>query len=336
MTTFNASPGSRASAAFPDPDPDPASAGDGPESPPAALTLLHISDLHFGPPFLEAAADAVLRFSPQVHPDAVIVSGDLTQRAKPAQFEEARRFIDRLPDVPKLVVPGNHDIPLYRVWERLVRPHEAYLEHAGASRESVLRLPGAIIVGLDSTSPRRTLTRGRITKRQVDWALQHFDSADPDQVRIVVAHHHLVHAPDALSDRSMLGGEHAARRFIAGGVDLALGGHLHRAFIGNTLDFFFDSPQDQGMIIVQAGTTTSRRGRGRERERNSLNVVRVYDSWLEITHHLYFEDEDAFSPLSHHVFTRAGHRFGRASEATLSVRSDGDASPIRTRTVDAS
>ena len=297
------------------------------------LTLLHISDLHFGPPFLPEAAEAVVRFAPEVDPDAVIVSGDLTQRAKPEQFRDARRFIDRLPEVPTLVVPGNHDVPLYRVWERLTRPHEAYLSHSGAPRESVLRLPGTVIVGLDSTSPRRTLTRGRITRRQVDWAMGHFDSADPDDLRIVVAHHHLVHAPDALSDRSMMGGKRAARRFIEGGVDLALGGHLHRAFIGNTLDFFFDSPRDRGMIIVQAGTTTSRRGRGRERERNSLNVVRVHDSWLEITHHLYFEDEDAFSPLSHHVFTRTGHRFGRRAEATLSVRDDGSGSAIRTRPV---
>ena len=300
---------------------------------PSMLTLLHISDLHFGPPFLEEAAEAVARFAPEVDPDAIIVSGDLTQRAKPDQFRDARRFIQRLPDVPSLVVPGNHDVPLYRVWERLTRPHEAYLENSGATREAVLRLPGAIIVGLDSTSPRRTLTRGRITKGQVAWAMEQFESADPDDVRIVVAHHHLVHAPDALSDRSMMGGKHAARRFIEGGVDLALGGHLHRAFIGNTLDFFFDSPRDRGMIIVQAGTTTSRRGRGRERERNSLNVVRVYDSWLEITHHLYFEDEDAFSPLSHHVFTRTGHRFGRSTEATLSVRQEDDGSSIRTRSV---
>lgn len=297
------------------------------------LTLLHISDIHCGPPFLDHVAEAVVRLAPKVDPDAVIVSGDLTQRAKPQQFRAARRFIERLPDVPTLVVPGNHDVPLYRVWERLTRPHAAYLENSGAKRESVLHLPGAIIVGLDSTSPRRTLTRGRITKRQVDWAMEHFEAADPGDARIVVAHHHFVHAPDALSDRSMMGGERAVRRFIEGGVDLAMGGHLHRAFIGNSLDFFFDSPRDRGMIIVQAGTTTSRRGRGREHERNSLNILRVYDSWLEITHHLYFEDDDAFSPLSHHVFTRAGHRFGRDSEAILSVRDEAEGPAIRTRAV---
>ena len=131
----------------------------------------------------------------------------------------------------------------------------------------------------------------------------------------------------------MIGGGRAVRHFIAGGVDLAMGGHLHRAFIGNSLDFFFDAPRDRGMIIIQAGTATSRRGRGRERERNSLNIVRLYDSWMEITHHLYFEDEDAFSPLSHHIFTRAGHRFGEHSEATLSVHEGFSGPAIRTRPV---
>jgi 3',5'-cyclic AMP phosphodiesterase CpdA len=295
------------------------------------LTLFHISDIHCGPPCLERVAEAVVRLGPKVDPDAVIVSGDLTQRAKPEQFREARRFIERLPDVPTLVIPGNHDVPLYRVWERLTRPHQAYLDNAGATRESVLRLPGAVIVGLDSTSPRRTITRGRISKQQVDWAMEQFDSAGPDDARIIVAHHHFVHAPDALNDRSMMGGERAVRRFIEGGVDLAMGGHLHRAFIGNSLDFFFDSPRDRGMIIVQAGTATSHRGRGREQERNSLNVVRIYRSWLEITHHLYFHDEDAFSPLSHHVFTRAGHRFGDDAEGTLSVHEDLEGPSVQTR-----
>lgn len=297
------------------------------------LTLLHISDLHLGAPFEPKAAEAVLRLASKLGPDAVIVSGDLTQRAKPDQFRQARRFIALLPDVPTLVVPGNHDVPLYRVWERLTRPHDAYLENSGASREGVLRLPGAVVVGLDSTSPRVTITRGRITRRQVDWAMKQFAAAEPDDAKIVVAHHHFVEAPDALSDRSMIGGGRAMRRFIRGGIDLAMGGHLHRAFIGNSLDFFFEGPRDRGMIIVQAGTATSRRGRGRERERNSLNVLRIHDSWLEVTHHLYFDDEDAFAPLSHHVFARAGHRFGANPEALLSSHEE-VTGPLRTRRIE--
>src|SRR4030095_10141040 len=81
--------------------------------------LLHISDVHFGPPHRPELAEKGLAFVEEHRPAAVVLSGDLTQRAKPKQFQEARRFVDRLP-APTLVVPGNHDVPLYRLWERSV------------------------------------------------------------------------------------------------------------------------------------------------------------------------------------------------------------------------
>jgi 3',5'-cyclic AMP phosphodiesterase CpdA len=77
--------------------------------------LLHISDVHFGPPHRPELAEKVLEFADRRKPDAVVLSGDLTQRAKPEQFRQARRFVDRFP-APALVVPGNHDVPLYRFW----------------------------------------------------------------------------------------------------------------------------------------------------------------------------------------------------------------------------
>jgi len=77
--------------------------------------ILHISDLHFGPPFVPAVAEALLQTIPSLAPDAIVASGDLTQRAKREQFEECRQFFDRLPDIPLLVIPGNHDVPLYRI-----------------------------------------------------------------------------------------------------------------------------------------------------------------------------------------------------------------------------
>ena len=298
---------------------------------PPVITLLHVSDLHFGPPFVPSVGEAALRLAERVTPDTVVVSGDLTQRAKPEQFADASKFIERLPDVPRLVVPGNHDVPLYRVWERLTDPHGAYRQEMGDSLEGVLRLPGALLVGLDSTSPRRTITRGRITRKQVDWAVAMLSQAPPGAARIVVAHHHFADAPDTLRDRSMIGGAMAMESFVEAGVDLVLGGHLHRAFIGDSLDFFFQGPRDRGVIIVQSGTTTSRRGRGRERERNTLNVIRVHETWVEITHHLYYQDDDEFSPLSHHVFPRNGHRLGTRAGETFTAPAD--TAIVRTRPV---
>jgi hypothetical protein len=101
----------------------------------------------------------------------------------------------------------------------------------------------------------------------------------------------------------------AMERFVELRVELILGGHLHRAFIGNSLDFFPGAQRDRGVIIVQSGTSTSRRGRGREREKNSFNVVEIDSSALIVTHYVYFHELPGFAPMSRHQFRRPGRLF---------------------------
>ncbi len=272
------------------------------------LTLLQVSDLHFGPPYLPRVGDALLRIAPSLRADAVIVSGDVTQRATPEQFRDARSFIDQLPRLPRLAIPGNHDVPLFRVWERLSDPLGEYRRHIGPDCDQVLELDGAVIVALNTTAPHRTIARGQVTGQQIEFTRHALAKAPLGAARVLVAHHHFVGAPDQLRDRNMLGGRRAMKAFIEMGVDVILGGHLHRAFIGNSLDFFFDGPRDRGIILVQSGTSTSRKGRGRERERNSFNLVEIHDTWLQITHYLYYERNDAFGPMSRHRFPRTSHQ----------------------------
>ena len=272
------------------------------------MKILHVSDLHFGKPYHPEVGEALQRIAPTLEPDLIVASGDFTQRAKVAEYQAAREFLDRFPPKPLVVVPGNHDVPLYRIWERLTRPMDNYREFISHDLNPTYDLDGAFVVGLDTTSPHVTISRGRITSDQVAYALDQFAQADAEDLKILVVHHHFVDAPDALRDRGMLGGEQAMARFIEAGVDLILGGHLHRAYIGNSLDFFFEGPRDRGVILVQSGTTTSRRGRGREKEKNSFNVLDVHEEWLEITHFMFFEDTETFGPISRHVFPRAGHR----------------------------
>lgn len=274
----------------------------------AMLTLLQISDLHFGPSYLPRVGDALARIAPALGADALIVSGDLTQRAKPEQFRQAREYIDQLPPLPRMTIPGNHDVPLYRVWERVTEPMAQYHRHIGPELDQVMELDGVVIVGLNTTAPHRTIVRGKIDPEQVDFTRRALANAPSAAARVLVVHHHFVGAPDRLRDRTMIGGESAMRAFIDMGVDVILGGHLHRAFIGNSLDFFFEGPRDRGIIVVQSGTSTSRHGRGRERERNSFNLVEIHETWLQVTHYLYYEQHDAFGPMSRHRFPRTGHR----------------------------
>lgn len=271
------------------------------------LRLLHISDLHFGPPYSERVGEAVQEMASELEPDVIVASGDFTQRAKAAQFAQAQRFLDRLPAVPKVVIPGNHDVPLYRIVERLRDPHGLYRQYISKDLDRVWHLDAATIVGIDSTAPRSAITNGRISTAQLDFCEEAFTSAKDGAAKIVVAHHPFAPAPDYERDHVIAKAKRAMKRFAEIGVDLILGGHLHRSYIGDSLDRY---PSlrigHQGIILVQSGTTTSRRGRAREKERNSLNVIEIAADSLKVTHYMYFEDTNFFEPISNHDFPRRG------------------------------
>jgi len=273
------------------------------------LTLLHISDFHFGPPYVPEIGEAVLRLAPELSPDLVVASGDFTQRAKPEQFAAAREFLDRLPRVPCVVVPGNHDIPLYRIKERLFTPYALYNRYISPELDTVLRRDDAVVVALNTTDPLRAITNGRIRGEQLDFCEQAFSSAPQGAARIVVAHHHFSPAPDYDNkDNAMHQARRALDRFTALEVDLILGGHLHRAYIGNSLDVYPSNDRTNGIIIVQSGTTTSQRGRAREREKNSFNLIKL-GSDVRITHFMYFHEVGGFAPVSRHTFPRRTHGY---------------------------
>lgn len=268
------------------------------------ITLVHASDIHFGKPHLPEVAGSFLESAHAVEPDAVVISGDLTQRAKVREYEEAARFLERLPRVPVVVTPGNHDVPLYRVWERLADPFGNYRRFISEALDTVTRIPGMTLVSLNSAAPRRAIVNGRIDPDQLDFAREAFTASPPGDVRVVVAHHHLAPAPDYEKDTPLPGAPGILDALAAMDVELVLGGHLHRAYIGNSLDVHPGADPRRGVVIVQSGTTTSGRGRARERLKNSFNVVRVRDGVLDVTHHMYHEDEGAFGPLSRHLFPR--------------------------------
>jgi 3',5'-cyclic AMP phosphodiesterase CpdA len=273
------------------------------------LTVLQISDLHFGPPYVPRVGEALLRIAPALNPHVIVVSGDLTQRAKPQQFADAKAFLQRFPDVPQIVVPGNHDVPLFRLAERLFDPHRHYRRYISDRLDHFYQSRRAVIVALDSTAPRRSISNGRIHRGQLEFCADVFRDAPPEAARIVVSHHHFAPAPDFERDWTMPGAKRAINRFVELGVDVILGGHLHRAYIGNSLDIYPGAHRDRGIIIVQCGTSTSRRGRGREREKNSFNLLRVGQEMLRITHYMFFDDLGEFAPVSRHIFPRPGGRF---------------------------
>jgi 3',5'-cyclic AMP phosphodiesterase CpdA len=268
------------------------------------ITIAHMSDLHFGPPYIPAVGEALLEATTVIGPDIIVASGDFTQRAKERQFQQAAAFLGRLPESTLVTVPGNHDVPLYRVAARIFSPYRMYRKYIAEELDQVVRTDDAVIVALNSTSPLRHITNGRIDSSQLEFCERAFEGAPENQVRIVVAHHHFAPAPDYEGGEVMPNSKRAIDVFTQLKVDLILGGHLHRAYIGNSLDLYPGLDRDHGIIIVQSGTSTSRRGRVREREKNSFNVIRVTNEVIRITHYMYFDDSGGFASVSRHIFPR--------------------------------
>lgn len=237
-------------------------------------------------------------------PDIIVISGDFTHRAKPAEFEAAREFLHRLPPLPRIIVPGNHDVPLYRIWERLLHPHALYRNYLADTLDTSLYADDAVFVGLDSTAPYRAIKNGRLSRKQLAFCEHVFAAVPEDKLRVVVMHHHLVPAPTFRRTRPMPGAKRTLEAFTRMRVDIVLAGHLHRAYVGHSLDVYAGENRDHGIIIVQCGTTTSCRGRGLEREKNSFNLITLSDSNILVVHYHYHERIAVFEPVSRHEFGR--------------------------------
>ena len=250
-------------------------------------TLVHLSDLHFGR--VDAAIlDPLAALVSGLAPDVVVVSGDLTQRARAAEFEQASAFLERLPQ-PRIVVPGNHDVPLHRVWERFLSPLGKYRRHIGPDLEPAFVDDEIAVIGIN-TARSLTFKNGRINASQVEAIRRRLAPLDAALTKVVVTHHpfDLPHEPgnSKLVGRARL----AMEAFAACDVDLLLAGHFHTSHAGNTSSRY-EFP-GYAALVVQAGTATSTRGRG---ESNSFNVLRIAWGEIAVQRHVWQPDVQAFA-----------------------------------------
>jgi 3',5'-cyclic AMP phosphodiesterase CpdA len=229
--------------------------------------LLQISDPHFGteqPPVVAA----LLRLANTLQPDLVVMSGDITQRARRAQFSAARAFIEQFGATPFVVVPGNHDIPLYNLFARVAHPYANYRRVFGDDLEPVFESADLLVIGVNTTRAYRHKD-GEVSAQQVERVVRRLDHATPRQLRVVVTHQPVV-AARADDIRNLLHGrEHAIERWSKAGVDLILGGHIHLPYVTPLHDAYKNLPRE--MWAVQAGTSLSSRVRGTVP--NSVNVI---------------------------------------------------------------
>lgn len=224
--------------------------------------LLQVSDPHFGterPAVVEALVQLALALKPQV----LLLSGDITQRATRAQFTAARAFVQRL-QVPQCVaVPGNHDIPLWHLPLRLLRPYARYGAAFGPVLDSTLDTDELLLLALNTTRWWRHAD-GQLSAAQIAQVARRLAQARPGQRRVVMVHQPLVVTRPEDEKNRLHGHAAALQAWARAGVDLIIGGHIHLPFV---------LPLAGGGWAVQAGTAVSRRvrpGAG-----NSVNLIRI-------------------------------------------------------------
>ena len=225
--------------------------------------LLQISDTHFGtevPQVVEALAALAI----QQRPNLVVLSGDITQRARPDQFRAAKSFVDRL-GAPVLAIPGNHDIALFNLWARLTHPYARYAKEFGADLEPVHSSHNLLVIGVNTTRAWRH-KNGEVSQAQIGRVAKVLSAARPQQLRVVVVHQPAAVVQAGDQPDLLRGHGEAIRAWSAAGADLVMGGHIH-------LPYTLALPGlARRLWAVQAGTAVS--SRTRSGVPNSVNILR--------------------------------------------------------------
>jgi 3',5'-cyclic AMP phosphodiesterase CpdA len=205
-----------------------------------------------------AVLEALRRRLNALAPDLVVVSGDLTQRARARQFRAARAFLDSLPK-PQVVVPGNHDVPLYNVFARFLAPLAGYRRIISEEVEPAFVDDEIAVFGIN-TARALAFKEGGVSEAQLRRVCEELDRAGGERTRIVVSHHRFM----------------AMEKLARCGVDVFLSGHHHATRLGYA-DFAAPSA-----LVVEAGTALSRRTR---LEPNAFNLLRIAPRRIEVEHY---------------------------------------------------
>lgn len=233
-------------------------------------TIIHISDLHYGKTHKDVSEQLVDAFS-KLKPDLVVISGDLTQRAKTKEFESAKSFLQDLKkaSLSTFVIPGNHDIePLFKPLDRISNPYKNYKEYISSDLEPVY-YDKEIAIAAINTVKSSNIKNGGMSLKQVVKTKAWFSSFPRPIVKIVVTHHPIDLPLIRRAKKLVPIAAEAVKEFSRQDVDLYLSGHYHRTSVVTTSDRF--AIKNYSAIALQAGTLSIRE-RG---EAQSFNVITI-------------------------------------------------------------
>jgi 3',5'-cyclic AMP phosphodiesterase CpdA len=242
--------------------------------------IAHISDLHFGR-HDRAVAEGLLEALAAIGPDCVAVTGDLTQRAHRHEFLEARAFLDRFA-WPAVVIPGNHDVPLYNLIDRWLRPHARFAALIGPDCCPRYVDDEIAVLGLNTASRRLDRGGGRARPAHIEAIRAGFADVPESIYRVLLTHHPLLDPTDGTEIAATRAARPVLDAIAAAGVDLLLAGHHHRPFSAEgTIDYL---NVKRSLLIVQAGTAISTRLRDGP---NSFNLIEIGGEAVRCTAYLW-------------------------------------------------
>ncbi len=265
------------------------------------MRIAHVSDIHFGKILLPGIVGHLIDDVNREGVDLVVLSGDLTQRARRWQFEAARELIDAF-ESPTLAVPGNHDVHAWwRPHARILRPLERFHHYITPELNPSFSMDGVAVLGINSAHGR-TIMGGLIARNQRQRIEEYFSSFDRGTFKVLVVHHHLTRI-QALGPHDVARkARKALKTACKVGVDLILCGHLHISHV-EPVEIV---PLEHRIVIVSAGTATSIRGRKSNRRTNYYNLI-------DISQDSFTVHEKRYDPAASSFVTHASTRFRRVT-----------------------
>lgn len=275
-------------------------------------TIAHLSDVHFGA-HDPAVVSAVENYLFERRPDLVVISGDFTQRARVAQYEMACAFVERLEKggLAVLAVPGNHDVPLYDVARRFLRPLDRYKTFIDDDLCPYWENERLAVLGIN-TARSLTIKDGSISYEQMHRIRQAFFNVPPDKTRILVTHHPLFAMPlgeGGELTKTVARQPDALEAVADAGVHILLAGHFHRTYASSARKMVENAGP---ALVIQAGTATSTRTRGDELQ--SFNWIEAHRN-TEIDLQVIAWDGAALKPGDHACYSFKGENWQAAEPA---------------------
>jgi 3',5'-cyclic AMP phosphodiesterase CpdA len=285
------------------------------------VQIVHIGDLHFGGHADIPQVEALEHLLPDLRPDAVVIGGDVSQRARHGEFQRGRAFANLARETaPVLVIPGNHDV---QWWWRPFLPfgkdavYEKYRRYFGADLSPTLAIPGSAViasaltahgVAWGSLTPRLRdiAVKGHLPKREMQRVQALFAAAEPGLARVLVTHHNVLRG-DMSRRMGLARWRRAQKRIVEAGTDVVLCGHDHQEG-ADLLD---------GKVVVSTASTLSTRARGGRPA--SFNVVTIEPSAVQVTFFRWDAAKNRFQPSDTAAFARPQNKVGAPKSTPVPV-----------------